>query len=602
MPFPSQRGRLRLTTKLTCHMLFNASALGVLFLSAGCTAAETGMASSEGEGIPRIFSNLAGREYANSANAGRIYSQIILNQAMARHDHRTVFEACSSLVNSGEFSSSMTQPVIDAVAWLIGNEHTNEAEELLEVASLNLKDNFELLAMRADLRMQSGKKQEALALLREFTSRHPDNLKAKSALATVMLRCGQHKEALKIQDSIPDEAFTPEMRFAYAQALHIEGDLVNAEKQLRLALRSKPDQTEAMMLLALTLERLEKNKEAIELYEKILEQDEDNNSCRLLLLRLYLLQGNIDSAEHTVLSSGNPVKFAVSAASIAMEEKNITNSLRFLERLERREELAGELNFYHASLLYEHKPDMGKEALRILDRINYEEASFIPAMKLKIQILFDQKNFQAAYSLINELIEAHPDDIAPLILAGDTYAKQKEHALAERCYRKALELDPDHSYAQYQLAYQKSLQGAQDEALRMMEKIVATHPENAFALNFIAYYLAVHSTDLDKALDYARRAAEIEPQADFILDSLAWVHYQRKEFNQAWEVIQQAKMLHNLSSEQDPELLEHYGDIASKVGAAASARKGWQDALSLFQRQGQDKDAFRVRRKLENMQ
>ncbi len=593
----SRNGRSH--ARLTCRILMTSTALCVFFLSAGCTSAETGMAS-ENVFIPALRSAGNADEPSTSPGAELIYAQIILSQSMARNDIKGVIETSGAIVNSRGFTSAHAAPVIDACAWLIAHAHAVEAEELLEVASERLQDDFDLLAMRADLRMQSGKSPEALALLREYSSRHPENMKAKSALATVMVRCGLIREALKIQNSIPDSDFTPEMRFAYAQALHIEGDMANAEKQLRIALQSKPDYAEAMTLLALTLERSKRYAEAEELYEKILEQDEDNSSSRLLLLRLYLLEGKIDSAVQAVLSSGEPVKFAASAASIAMEEKNFSGPISFLEQLEKQREFAPELFFYHASLLYEHRND-AESALKILDKIRYEDESFISATKLKLQILLEKGSSGDAYALLDRLIKSHPDDIAPLILAGDTYARQKDHAMAERFYGRALELDPDQNYAMYQMAYQKELQGLHDEAYSMMERIVAQHPDNALALNYIAYYLAEHGSELDKALDYAARAADLEPQADFILDSLAWVHYQRKEFEKAWKVIQKAHMVHSLSSEHDPVLLEHYGDIAAAVGAWASARKGWQEALDLFRRHEQITDETRVRGKLEKM-
>ncbi len=600
MRYLSTGRRDRASARLTCRLPMFTAALCVFFLSAGCTSAGTGMASEE-PFAPALRASGDASVPLASPGAELIYAQIVLSQSMVRNDHRGVLEMARIIAGSREFSSAQATAVIDASAWLVANGHAAEAEELLEVASQRLHDDFNLLAMRADLRMQSGKNQEALALLREFTSRHPENMKAKSALATVMIRCGQVKEALKIQDSIPESDFTPEMRFAYAQALHIEGDMANAEKQLRIALQAKPDYAEAMTLLALTLERSKRYAEAEDLYEKILELDEDNSSSRLLLLRLYLLEGKIDSAVQAVLSSGEPVKFAASAASIAMEEKNFSAPVRFLEQLEKRREFAPELYFYHASLLYEHRND-AESALKLLDKIRYGDESFVSATKLKIQILLDKHSAGEAYALLDRLIEAHPGDIAPLILAGDTYARQKDHAAAERFYARALEIEPDQNYAMYQLAYQKELQGLHDEACAMMENIIRQHPDNALALNYIAYYLAEHGTELDKALDYAARAADLEPQADFILDSLAWVHYQRKEYEQAWKVMQRAHMLHFLSSEHDPVLLEHYGDIAAAAGEWAPARKGWQEALELFRRQGQADDEARVRGKLEKME
>ena len=68
---------------------------------------------------------------------------------------------------------------------------------------------------------------------------------------------------------------------------------------------------------------------------------------------------------------------------------------------------------------------------------------------------------------------------------------------------------------------------------------------------------------------------ELEPDADFILDSLAWVQYRRGKLDDAWEQIQKALNLSGKDEPKDPAMLEHYGDIAAARGDADSARAGW---------------------------
>ena len=49
-------------------------------------------------------------------------------------------------------------------------------------------------------------------------------------------------------------------------------------------------------------------------------------------------------------------------------------------------------------------------------------------------------------------------------------------------------------------------------------------------------------------------------------------------------------------------MLEHYGDIAAARKDVDSARKGWQQALKIFEELGYPEDAARVHQKLEKLQ
>ena len=74
---------------------------------------------------------------------------------------------------------------------------------------------------------------------------------------------------------------------------------------------------------------------------------------------------------------------------------------------------------------------------------------------------------------------------------------------------------------------------------------------------------------------------ELEPDTDFILDSLAWVQYRRGELDDAWEQIQKALNASGKDAPKDPAMLEHYGDIANAQGLKHEARTGWERALEL---------------------
>lgn len=215
--------------------------------------------------------------------------------------------------------------------------------------------------------------------------------------------------------------------------------------------------------------------------------------------------------------------------------------------------------------------------------------------------------------------------------AADWYRKGEAHLEANRidralvCYRRALGEDSDNptllmSYAMLCLAtnrnreirpvVQKVLASHQGELLRatayatLIEALrgegkyregnrlgerMLKEGRSAFAQSIayyeMAYNLAEMEEDLDRALEYARKALEVAPEElrQFPLAALGWVHYKRRELEEAIDHLSR-------SSELAPSatVLTHLGmallaagqgDQARTVMARARQLKGGEGAL-----------------------
>ena len=56
--------------------------------------------------------------------------------------------------------------------------------------------------------------------------------------------------------------------------------------------------------------------------------------------------------------------------------------------------------------------------------------------------------------------------------------------------------------------------------MAVMERLVALNPNNAAALNFVGYSWADENVNLERALDYIMRAAQLNPDSAAIRDVL----------------------------------------------------------------------------------
>ena len=238
-------------------------------------------------------------------------------------------------------------------------------------------------------------------------------------------------------------------------------------------------------------------------------------------------------------------------------------------------------------------------ALEFLEKVNANSPEYDKTLRMKVRILYERRRFSEALQTLDELRRMHPSDVEPLLLMAELHMQTRDFKAADKALAEALRIQPDNESAAFQQAYLQEVQGHRSRAMALMEKVIEKFPDNALALNYVGYNLADADRDLDRAYKLLQRAVELEPEADFILDSLAWVHFRRGELDEAWEQIQKALEASDRESPGDPAMFEHYGDIAAARGDRESALRGWSKALDLFQRMDYPEDAARVRLKLE---
>jgi tetratricopeptide (TPR) repeat protein len=110
------------------------------------------------------------------------------------------------------------------------------------------------------------------------------------------------------------------------------------------------------------------------------------------------------------------------------------------------------------------------------------------------------------------------------------------------------------------------------------EKALIYDPSNAYTMNNYAYYLSLRAANLERAKEMSYRSIQLVPNNASFEDTYAWILYKMEEYKQAREWIEKA-IEHG--QEENPVILEHYGDILFKLGEVDKAVSYWQKAKSL---------------------
>ncbi|MDR0532650.1 MAG: tetratricopeptide repeat protein [Verrucomicrobiales bacterium] len=127
-------------------------------------------------------------------------------------------------------------------------------------------------------------------------------------------------------------------------------------------------------------------------------------------------------------------------------------------------------------------------------------------------------------------------------------------------------------YFDYAVTYEKS--GDEAKAVELFRKCLNLNPNNHQALNYLGYMWASKGENLDEAEQMIAKALTLDPDSSAYLDSMAWVYYQKKQYDKALEFQQKAIV----GMPDDPEVLEHLADIYYKLGNSEKAIEAWSKA------------------------
>ncbi len=189
-------------------------------------------------------------------------------------------------------------------------------------------------------------------------------------------------------------------------------------------------------------------------------------------------------------------------------------------------------------------------------------------------------------AMLQELAKNEATRVPALVSLGDTYRRQGRYEEAVAAYNQALTGVSAVTQEQWPIIYARGMAEERLNHWPLAEKdllqALSFQPDNPMILNFLAYSWANQGVNLNKALEYARRAAELKPEDGYILDSYGWTLFRLSQYEESINWLEQAVA----QVPGDSTLLDHLGDAYWQVGRQNEARFQWKHAHDLTQDQG----------------
>ena len=185
-----------------------------------------------------------------------------------------------------------------------------------------------------------------------------------------------------------------------------------------------------------------------------------------------------------------------------------------------------------------------------------------------------------AQAKLKDVIAREPDNYDAMVTLGNLYRSNEDYANAAKVYDQAIALlteettTPGHWRIYYfnGIAHERLKQW--DIAERNFRKALELSPEEPMVLNYLGYSLIEKKLNLQEAMEMVKKAVELRPNDGYIIDSLGWAYYQLGDYEQAVIHIERAVEL----LPADPIIAEHLGDAYWRVGRKLEAKFQWQHA------------------------
>lgn len=420
---------------------------------------------------------------------------------------------------------------------------------------------------------------EALIALSPETREH-----AFLKVAVTLARSANAGTALEIMGSLaPVRNGDPDALYGYAYlALQLD-QLDVALRAVEQVIAQRPEADRPVIMRSRILQRQGHKEAAIKYLEEAIDKSQANFPLRLALGQMLMETSHLSQAQalFAELEQEKPEDPDILMAQgfLALERLDYERAENYFKRLAERagsEEDSLQARFYLGQLA-ELQGYPGK-AIGWYGRIT--AGGFMVEAQIRWAILTARLgDIESAQQRLDLLSRKLPRQITRFQLAqGEILVDAERYAEAMALYDKALRAKPDDTNLLYARALVAENLGHFNLLERDLRRILALDPNNAEALNALGYTFADRATRLKEALGYISRAAKLEPDNAFILDSLGWVHYRLGDYEKAEKYLRKA-----LTIRKDPEIAAHLGEVLWIKGDKTGARSVWQRSLKLNQ-------------------
>lgn len=452
-------------------------------------------------------------------------------------------------------------------------------------------DNYWYNMMLANLAQDLGDETNSIEVYKRLIQKNPNKPELNYILAGVYTQKGDLQSAINSYDSL-------EQSMGMMGTLSIEkfklynalGNNESAFREIRKLVSAYPHEVSYKILLGDIYLEAGQTPDALAMYNQAEEQEPDNGYLFVSKANYYEKVGDKEAAGKEIekalvnpkLDVDTKLRILKGYLSVLMARKEELalgyDLFKILLEQHPQEETLHKL--YADFLISQGKLDEAKEQLQIAVDLSPGELSFwIPLMGIST----NKGNYTEMIALGEKALGYLPDATDLYFYLGMGYMQNKEYKKAIEILEKGLtKVDVNNKpllsdlYGQLGDVYHTD--GHKEKAYESYERALVYNPKNIGVLNNYSYFLSLDKQELSKAERMSGEAVNLAPDNSTYLDTYAWVYFQQGNYSLAQFYLESAM---NKGGKDNPDIIEHYGDVLYKLDDKDNAVIYWEKSLKL---------------------
>jgi tetratricopeptide (TPR) repeat protein len=431
--------------------------------------------------------------------------------------------------------------------------------------------------MLLSLLLSGGKLQEARPYLETVLQADPENV-GRTFLSVFPLVSRTADKALVLDWLIEATRAYPQVaegHWAVAQAAVAANKNELALAEAHRAVVLKPEWDAAVAFEAELYLKSDPQK-GLALLKKFLAAHADNKELRLYYARALLNQKQFQESrtEFQFLLKERPdsaeLAFAIALISMQMGEyARAEEELKLALSKGGKEEST--VHYYLAQLNEARQSD----AVALDHYRQVKEGEYVYVSRLREVALLDKagKLGDAREALHRVPAKTDQQRVQLMLIDSQLLREDKKYETSYQVLAQGLEKFPEHPDLLYQAAMAADKLNKVELFEHLIRKLVKIAPDNAHAYNALGYSLLERNLRIPEAMKLVEKAFLLAPDDAAIIDSMGWGHYRLGNLDKSAEFLRRA-----YSSNPDPEIAAHLGEVLWKRGDKDGARKVWTDS------------------------
>lgn len=470
----------------------------------------------------------------------------------------------------------------------------NKSIEQVKIVISETPDNRDARILLAGLYTSSRNYPQAVEEYEYVLSKFPDYMEANIYLAAVYSETQEYDKSIRLFEKVLKDEEYPNKYLIHYYIGRIREEQA-APKSYNLIVDSykkanelKPDFADSVLALGAFYKLNKQPDKAFELYRNFQKNRGPSLKIAEVLSQMYIEQSKFDEAyeqlEIIESQSEDSLSVKVRMALILIEKKLFDPAIFKLEEILRVAPDSDKIRFYLAAVYEEVKKD--NLAIGHYLKIYSTSSFYSEAMVHAGYLMKNQGDLTRAVSTLETAYNLRKDSPQVYAMYASLLDESKQYEKALDVLKSGIEKFPDNPQMYFYYGSVNDRVGKKELVIENMKKVIELDPNHAQGLNYLAFTWVELGKNLDEAESLAKRAAQLDPEDGYILDTLGWVLYKKGSKKEAVKYLEAAHKF----QPKVAVIAEHLGDVYRDMSFTDKAKSMYKKAYDLEI----DKDKMKV--------